>query len=35
MESGEITSVNCTAIVEELDYIIVFKTIIDRIGADY
>jgi len=35
MESGETMSANCTAIVKELDYIIAFKTITDRIGADY
>jgi len=35
MESGETTSVNCTAIIKELDYIIVSKTTTDRIGADY
>jgi len=35
MESREIMSANCTAIVEELDYIVVSKTIIDGIGADY
>jgi len=35
MESGEITSINCTAIIKELDYIIASKTAIDGIGADY
>ena len=35
MESEETTSANCTAIVKELDYIIVSKTTTDGIGANY
>ena len=35
MESKEILNVNCTAIIEELNYIIVSKTATDKIGANY